>query len=126
MAPPLEVQGWIDEGGETHEQVVDIACADGLTVDAVTNRCPDNGARVDLDTCQYSQGSGANELKTIWRDPDYDPGQSAFYYVRAIMNPTCRWSSYDAIRLGRKPDPRVPPTIRERAWTSPIWLDPEG
>jgi hypothetical protein len=119
------IKGWIDEGGETHEQVVDIACADGLTVDAATNRCPDNSASVDLDTCQYSQGSGANELKTVWRDPDYDPSQSAFYYVRAIMNPTCRWSSYDAIRLGRKPDPRVPSTIRERAWTSPIWLDPE-
>ena len=74
----------------------------------------------------YSQGSGANELKTVWHDPDYDPAQSAFYYVRVLMNPTCRWSSYDAIRSGTRADPRVPPTIRERAWTSPIWLDPKG
>lgn len=128
MDAPLQriqmVKGWIDEDGETHEKVVDIACADELQVDPATARCPDNGATVDLATCKYSTNSGANELKTIWRDPDYDPQQNAFYYVRVIMNPTCRWSSYDAIRLGRDPDPRAPATIRERAWTSPIWLDP--
>ncbi len=130
MDAPLQrvqmVKGWIDAEGKTQEKVVDIACADGLSVDPATGRCPDNGASVDLSTCHYSQGSGANELKTLWRDPDYNPAQSAFYYVRVLMNPTCRWSSYDAIRLGREPDPRVPPTIKERAWTSPIWLDPEA
>ena len=118
------IKGWLDSQGQTHEKVVDIACADGLTVDPATGRCPDNGANVDLNSCSFSQGSGANELKTVWYDPDYDPAQNAFYYVRVLMNPTCRWSSYDAIRLGRDPDPRVPATIRERAWTSPIWLDP--
>jgi len=115
------VKGWIDDAGQTHENVVDIACADGLQVDPTTGRCPDNGASVDLSTCQYSAGSGANELKIVWRDPDYDPNQSAFYYVRVLMNPTCRWSSFDAIRLGREPDPRVPATLQERAWSSPIW-----
>jgi hypothetical protein len=115
------VKGWIDDAGQTHENVVDIACADGLQVDPATGRCPDNGASVDLSTCQYSAGSGATELKTIWRDPDYDQNQSAFYYVRVLMNPTCRWSSFDAIRLGREPDPSVPATIQERAWSSPIW-----
>lgn len=117
------VKGWINDGGKTKEKVVDIVCSDGLAVDATTGRCPDNGADVDLNTCGFSQESGANELKTVWRDPDYDAEQSAFYYVRVLMNPTCRWSSFDAIRLGREPDPRVPATIRERAWTSPIWLD---
>ena len=120
------IKGWLDKQGNTQEKVVDIACADGLKVDLSTGRCPDNGATVDLTTCSFSSDSGANELKTLWRDPDYDPTQSAFYYVRVIMNPTCRWSSYDAIRLGREPDSRVPATIRERAWTSPIWLDPRG
>lgn len=115
------VKGWVDDNGESHEQVTDIACSDGLQVDTQTGRCPDNGASVDLNTCRFSEGSGARELKTIWRDPDFQPNQSAFYYVRALMNPTCRWSTYDAIRLGRAPDPRVPATIRERAWTSPIW-----
>ena len=118
------IKGWLDAQGQTHEKVVDIACADGLTVDAETGRCPDNGVSVDLETCSFSADSGANELKTLWHDPDYDANQGAFYYVRVLMNPTCRWSSYDAVRLGREPDPRVPSTIRERAWTSPIWLDP--
>jgi Protein of unknown function (DUF3604) len=118
------VKGWVDSQGLTREKVVDIACADGLEVDPATGRCPDNGASVDLKTCSFSSGSGADELKTVWHDPEYDPDQGAFYYVRVLMNPTCRWSSYDAIRLAREPDPRVPATIQERAWTSPIWLDP--
>ena len=130
MDAPLQriqmIKGWIDAQGQTQESVVDIACADGLTVNTATGRCPDNGASVDLKTCGVSTGSGAGELKTLWHDPNYDSEQSAFYYVRVLMNPTCRWSSYDAIRLGREPDRRVPATIRERAWTSPIWLDPKN
>ncbi len=118
------VKGWIDDAGQTHEKVVDIACTDGLQVDPETGRCPNNGAHVDLATCQFSEGSGATELKALWRDLDYAVDQTAFYYVRVLMNPTCRWSTYDAIRLGRTPDPRVPTTIQERAWSSPIWLDP--
>ena len=120
------IKGWIDADGQTHEKVVDIACSNGLTVDPISGRCADNGASVDVTTCNFSTNSGADELKTVWHDPDYDPSRAAFYYVRVLMNPTCRWSSYDAIRLGREPDPRVPATIRERAWTSPIWLDPAG
>ena len=128
MDAPLQrlqmVKGWVDVAGEPHEKVMDIACADGLAVDPHTGRCPDNGATVNLQTCDVSDGSGANELKTTWRDPDYEPTQSAFYYVRVLMNPACRWSTFDAVRLGREPDPRVPAAVRERAWSSPIWLRP--
>lgn len=129
MDAPLQrlqmIKGWIDSKGQTHEQVMDIACSDGLTVDPDTDRCPDNGASVDLQSCQYSDKPGTNEFRTSWADPTYDPDQPAFYYVRVLMNPTCRWSTYDAIRLGRTPDPRVPATLRERAWSSPIWLTPK-
>jgi hypothetical protein len=69
--------------------------------------------------------TGAVELMAAFEDSAYDPSQGAFYYVRVLQNPTCRWSTYDAIRLGREPDPRVPATIRERAWSSPIWIDPQ-
>ena len=62
---------------------------------------------MDLTTCAFSADKGAPELKTVWQDPDYDTEQSAFYYVRVLMNPTCRWSTYDAIRLGRAPDLRA-------------------
>ncbi len=128
MSAPLQriqvVKGWIDADGQTHEEVRDIACADGLQVDPKTHRCPDNGASVDVATCELRGESGAKQLMTAWRDEDFDPSQDAFYYVRVLQNPTCRWSTYDAIRLGREPDPRVPATIRERAWSSPIWIDP--
>ena len=120
------VKGWIDSTGSTQERVVDIACAGGLAVNPSSGQCPENDATVDLETCQYSTDSGAGELQTFWRDPDYQADQSTFYYVRVLMNPTCRWSTYDAIRLGRQPDPRVPATIEERAWSSPIWITPNS
>jgi hypothetical protein len=130
LSAPLQriqvVKGWIDAEGETHERVQDVVCADGLEVDAGTGRCPDNGASVDIGTCKLRGDIGAAQLMAAWQDENFDPNQGAFYYVRAIQNPTCRWSTYDAIRLGREPDPRVPATILERAWSSPIWIDPQG
>jgi len=128
MSAPLEriqlVKGWIDDAGQTHELVRDIACGDGQSVDPETLRCPGRPASVDLASCRVQRGRGAMQLATSWRDPDFDPARGAFYYVRVLQNPTCRWSTYDALRLGREPDPRVPATIKERAWSSPIWIDP--
>ena len=115
------IKGWL-ENGEPREQVYDVACSDGLAVDAETQRCPDNGARVNMDDCSVSADVGAVELKTLWQDPDHQPGVEAFYYVRALENPSCRWSTWDAIRAGVEPRSDLPATIQERAWSSPIWL----
>lgn len=127
LAAPLQrvqvVKGWVEEGA-TQEMVYDVACSDGLTVDAETHRCPDNGASVDLGTCAISNGVGAAELKTIWSDPDFDPSARAFYYLRVLENPTCRWSTWDALRAGVEPRLDVAATIQERAWSSPIWYTP--
>jgi hypothetical protein len=114
------VKGWVDAEGNTHEQVVDVACANGAEVNAQTNRCPDNGARVDISDCSINLDTGSAQLATLWQDPEFDPEQRAFYYARAIENPTCRWSTWDAIRAGIAPRPDLATTIQERAWSSPI------
>ena len=95
------MKGWVDSAGETFEVVYDVACSGGASVDPDTHRCPDNGARVDLSDCGISRDVGAAQLQTLWRDPAFDPGQRAFYYARVLENPTCRWSTWDALRAGR-------------------------
>ena len=114
------VKGWVDSAGKTHERVMDVACANGAVVDAQTNRCPDNGARVDISDCSINPESGSAELAALWQDPDFDPAQRAFYYARAIEHPTCRWSTWDAVRAGVAPRPDFATTLQERAWSSPI------
>ena len=126
MTAPLDriqiIKGWT-ENGETFEAVHDVVCSDGRAIDPDTSRCPETAARVSIDTCEFDQDKGAPELKTLWSDPDYRPGQNTFYYARIIQNPTCRWSTYDSLRLGQIPPENVPATINEMAWSSPIWIN---
>ena len=119
------VKGWIEDG-RSQERVFDVACSDGLEPDARTHRCPDNGATVSLTTCSPSRDEGAVELRAVWSDPTFDPSQRAFYYARVLQNPTCRWSTWDAIRAGVTPSTSVPATLQERAWSSPISYAPQG
>lgn len=114
------VKGWINEAGEVKEAVYDVACAGGVPVDTVTQRCPDNNASVDVSSCEVSASTGDTQLKTVWQDPDYIAGQVAFYYARVLENPSCRWSTWDAVRAGVEPRPDFPATIQERAWSSAI------
>ena len=117
------IKGWLEQGG-TREQVYDAVCADNLGPDPATRRCPANGATVDLRDCSVSADKGAVELKTLWRDPDFNKEQPAFYYVRALENPSCRWSTWEALRENTEPFNDVDMTIQERAWSSPIWYNP--
>jgi hypothetical protein len=116
------IKGWL-EGDETHEATYDVACSDGAP-DPKTHRCPDNGATVNLEDCSISQYGGAAELSTTWADPDFDAAERAFYYARVIENPVCRWSMYDAKRAGVEHPKDLPKTVKERAWSSPIWYTP--
>ena len=117
------VKGWV-EGDATKEAVYDVACSDGLKPDAKTHRCPDNGAKVNLQDCSVTSGKGAAELATTWQDPDFRAKDAAFYYVRVLENPVCRFSQYDALKLGVAHPSGFPPTVQERAWSSPIWYTP--
>ena len=119
------VKGWI-ENGAAKEQVFDVACSDGAAPDPKTARCPANGAGVNLKTCEPDRFKGDVELRTVWKDPGFDPKQRAFYYVRVLENPSCRWSTWDAVRNGTPPNPKLAPTVMERAWSSPIWFEPQA
>ncbi|MEM7100244.1 MAG: DUF3604 domain-containing protein [Pseudomonadota bacterium] len=129
MGAPLQrlqiIKGWTIDG-EHFEQVYDVACSDGGQVDPETHRCPDNAATVDLTTCAINKDVGAGELSTIWEDPQFNATHRAFYYVRALENPTCRWSTWDAIRAGVQPRSDLAKTIQERAWSSAIWYVPDA
>ena len=80
-------------------------------------------------TCE-AERAGFDSLCGVWSDPDFVPGQHAVYYARVVEKPSCRWSTRvcnalegDPSRPARCDDPRIPKTVRERAWTSPIWYD---
>jgi len=117
------VKGWV-EGGVERAIVYDVACSDGATPDPETRRCPENGATVNLETCAFDEDKGDGQLATTWEDPDFDPAKRAVYYARVLENPVCRWSTHDALQIGAELAAHVPPTIEERAWTSPIWYAP--
>ena len=118
------IKGWIDAAGETHEAVIDVACAGDVAVNPVTQRCPDNGATVDLGDCSIRANTGDTEMRATWIDPNFDVNERAFYYARVLENPTCRWSTWDAVKAGTKPRSDLAATLQERAWSSPIQYRP--
>ena len=120
------IKGWIDvNSGRPKEKIFDVICSDGLKPDKKTKMCPDNGAKVNINDCSISKNIGSSELKAKWIDPEFDSTNKSFYYVRVLENPTCRWSTWDALKRGFKPREDLHKTIQERAWSSPIWYIPE-
>ncbi len=117
------IKGWV-ENDELKSRTFDVVCSDGIRPDRKTGTCKDNRAKVDLVTCKPMAGKGAAELAATWSDPAFDPAIGAVYYVRVLENPTCRWSTRDALELGVPNDPNWSATVKERAWTSPIWYSP--
>ena len=82
------------------------------------------GNTVDAKTATYKNSIGDTQLTAVWTDPDFDPTLHAVYYVRVLEIPTPRWSTYDAVSLGRPIPEGLPASIQERAWSSPIWYVP--
>lgn len=120
------IKGWLDAAGQTHEKIYDIAWSDGRVPNA-EGVLPPVASTVDLDKATYTDESGSAQLGAVWQDPDFNPAESSFYYVRVIQVPTPRHSLYDALALGLDPaETKQPATIQERAYTSPIWYRPDS
>jgi hypothetical protein len=121
------VKGWLDARGEVHEKVYDVVWgdADNRKPDTKTGKLPAVGNTVDVGNAVWTNTIGDPELITVWKDPDFDPAQRAFYYARVIEIPTPRWTAYDAKYYGLKNlDAKIPMTTQEQAYTSPIWYSP--
>ena len=118
------IKGWLDASGETHERIYDVAVSDGRTIES-DGRCKTPvGNTVNIPDASFTNTIGDPLLEAYWEDPNFDPEQSAFYYVRVIEIPKPRWTAYDAKRFGITMSDEVPMTVQDRAYTSPIWYTP--
>jgi hypothetical protein len=117
------VKGWLDAAGKQREKIYDVAWS-GDRKTGANGKLPAVGNTVDLKTATYTDAIGAAQLATGWTDPDFKTGERAFYYARVLEVPTPRWNTYDAVRQNMAPLTKVPATLQERAWSSPIWYTP--
>jgi uncharacterized protein DUF3604 len=118
------IKGWLDAAGETHERIYDVAVSGGRKIGS-DGRCKTPvGNSVNIEKATYTNSIGDPILAARWADPDFDPKESAFYYVRVLEIPTPRWTTYDAAFYGIDRPTTVPPTLQDRAYTSPIWYSP--
>ncbi|MEE8164185.1 MAG: DUF3604 domain-containing protein, partial [Myxococcota bacterium] len=118
------VKGWREADGTLREKVYDIALADADSRRTFLGRVRPIDSTADIVEASYTNDVGDAMLTAYWEDPDFDAGESAFYYARVIEIPTPRWNVYDAARLGAKVPADVPTEVQDRAYTSPIWYTP--
>jgi hypothetical protein len=120
------IKGWLDADGKLHEKVYDVVWSDAAKrkVDPKTGKVPAVGSTVDVANASWTNTIGDPELIAVWKDPEFDPAERAFYYGRVIEIPTPRWTAYDAKYYGLELGPEIAMTTQERAYTSPIWYTP--
>ncbi|HSE39307.1 MAG TPA: DUF3604 domain-containing protein [Acidobacteriota bacterium] len=117
------IKGWLDADNKVNEKVYDVAWSDNRKP-GTDGKLPSVGNSVDVANATWTNTIGDPELISTWKDPEFDPKQRAFYYVRVIEIPTPRWTAYDVKRFGVKELPGTRMTVTERAYTSPIWYTP--
>jgi hypothetical protein len=116
------IKGWLDAEGVGHHTIFNVALADDRT--EADGEVPPVGNTVNLETAMWDNSIGDAQLATVWTDPEFDPAQRAFYYVRVLEIPTPRHSLLDAVATQQPHPDDHPATIQERAYTSPIWYTP--
>ncbi len=117
------IKGWLDKRRKLHEKLYDVALSDGRKPDA-NGKVRHVGNTVDVKNASFTNTIGDSLLTAHWVDPDFDPTQRAFYYVRVIELPKPRWTAYDAKFFKVKMPKHVPMVVQDRAYTSPIWYTP--
>jgi hypothetical protein len=118
------VKGWLKADGTTAEKVFDVVWSDKRKKNS-KGKVPAVGNTVNIETGAYTNSIGTAQLSTVWKDPEFDPKQRAFYYARVLQIPTPRYSLLDAIALQMDvKETGHPATIQERAYSSPIWYTP--
>jgi hypothetical protein len=120
------IKGWLDGGGNTHERIYDVACSDDRKITDEGKCEKPVGNTVDVENASYTNTIGDALLGAYWQDPDFDPSQRAFYYVRVLEIPKPRWTAYDEKFFGIKMPQGTKMTVQDRAYTSPIWYTPKG
>lgn len=118
------IKGWLDKKGKTHERIYDVAVSDGRKIGSNGRAKKAVGSTVDIENATFTNTIGDALLVAHWTDPNFDPKEHAFYYVRVLQIPTPRWTTYDAAFFNIKRPDIVPATIQDRAYTSPIWYTP--
>jgi hypothetical protein len=118
------IKGWLGADGETHERIWDVACADRAIVDGACDGPV--GDTVDVADASWTNTIGRAVLGAHWTDPEFDPSQKAFYYVRVLEIPTPRWTAYDAKFFDIEMPEGTTMKLQDRAYTSPIWYTPAG
>jgi hypothetical protein len=118
------VKGWVDSEGAAQEKIYDVVWSQPQNRRVLKGRLTPVGDTVDLKTATYRNSIGSAELRKVWRDPDFQPGDRAFYYVRVLEIPTPRWVAYDAVRYNVTPPKGARLKDQERAYSSPVWYNP--
>jgi len=119
------IKGWMDKKGELHEKIYNVVWSGDRTLNA-KGKLSAVGNTVDVANAIWTNTIGDPELISVWTDPDFDAGQSAFYYTRVIEIPTPRWTAYESKYYKITMPKDVPMTTTERAYTSPIWYTPKS
>ena len=117
------VKGWLNADGKAEEHVFDVVWAGNRQL--VDGTLPAVAAQINPETGEWDDSQGAATLQALWQDPEFDPKQSAFYYVRVLQVPTPRHALLDAIALGLDAPSVGSSVIQERAYSSPIWFKPQ-
>ena len=118
------VKGWLGKDGKAQERIFDVAVSGARKIGPDGRCTAPVGTTVDVANATYTNTIGAAVLSAYWKDPAFDASRRAFDYVRVVQIPSPRWTAYDQKRFGTKMHERVPMTVTDRAYTSPIWYTP--